>query len=176
MSDGTIEEADGRVTFRYMRHLRHPVDVVWKTITDPDEIEQWIGSRPEIDLREGGEYVSYHGGTDRVVDRVIRVEAPRLFVHTFWMHINPSAVVTWELTDADGGTQLVLTHALDSEDVRNGAQTFGVDSAFILSRNGAGWHMLLDKLGTVLDGHPEDCTEAEQQALRDRYAGLLPRS
>lgn len=173
MSDGTISEADGKVTFRYVRHLRHPIEVVWKTITDPDEIEQWTGTQPEIDLHAGGEYVSYHGGTDRVVDRVIRVEVPRLFVHTFWAHVNPSAVVTWELTDAGGETDLVLTHVLDVEDVRNGAKTFGVDGAFILSRNGAGWHMLLDKLATVLDGHPEDCTEAEQTELRERYAAKL---
>ncbi len=72
MNEGSIEQRDGRVICRYERRLRHPVDVVWKAITDPDEIERWTGSRPEIDLRPGGHYVTYQRGGDRVADRVTR--------------------------------------------------------------------------------------------------------
>jgi uncharacterized protein YndB with AHSA1/START domain len=77
VNEGTIEQRDRRVAFRYERRLRHPIEVVWQAITDPAEIEHWTGNRPEIDLRLGGEYVSYHRGGDRVVDRILRLEPPR---------------------------------------------------------------------------------------------------
>jgi uncharacterized protein YndB with AHSA1/START domain len=31
-----------------------PVDVVWHTITEPDQIEQWFADRVQLDLRPGG--------------------------------------------------------------------------------------------------------------------------
>jgi uncharacterized protein YndB with AHSA1/START domain len=31
-----------------------PVDVVWRTITEPDQIVQWFADRVELDLRPGG--------------------------------------------------------------------------------------------------------------------------
>ena len=173
MSEGSIEQREGRVTYRYERHLHHSIDAVWKTITDPDQIERWTGNRPEIDLRPGGEYVSYHRGGDRVVDRVIRVEPPRLFEHTFWVHINPTALVTWELGQAEGGCRLVLTHSVNIEDLRNAAQTFGDDIAVILSRNGSGWHRLLDKLGGALDGRMPTWSEQDLKILQERYAAML---
>jgi uncharacterized protein YndB with AHSA1/START domain len=154
MNEGTIDRRDGRVTFHYERRLRHPIEVVWQAITDPAEIEHWTDNRPEIDLRPNGEYVSYHRDGDRVVDRILRLEPPWLFEHTFWVHVNPSAVVTWELSSVDDGCQLVITHSLSLDDVRRAAETVarGDDLTFILSRNGAGWHRLLDKLAQCLDG------------------------
>lgn len=175
MTDGSIEQRDGRVTFRYERRLRHPVDTVWRAITDPERIMRWTGSRPEIELRVGGAYVTYHGTGDRVVDRVVRLEPPRLFEHTFWVHVNPSALVTWELAPFEDGCRLTLTHSLDLADVRTAAATVAVGDDFriILSRNGAGWHRLLDKLGADLDERDEPWSEADQRALQDRYAALL---
>jgi uncharacterized protein YndB with AHSA1/START domain len=173
MSEGSIEQRDGRVTCRYERHLRHPVETAWKAITDPGEIERWTGSRPEIELRPGGQYVSYHRGGDRVVDRVTRVEPPRLFEHTFWVSINPTALVTWELSRTGEGCRLVLTHSLDIDDVRTAAQAFGNDITAILSRNGAGWHRLLDKLAGTLDGRTTNWSEQDQKILQERYAAML---
>ena len=31
-----------------------PVDVVWRTITQPDQISQWFADRVELELRSGG--------------------------------------------------------------------------------------------------------------------------
>jgi uncharacterized protein YndB with AHSA1/START domain len=175
VSDGTIEQRDGKITCRYERHLRHPVEVLWQAITDPDEIERWTGSRPEIDLRPGGHYITRHGTGDEVVDRITRLEPPRLLEHTFWVHINPTALVAWELSPAAGGCRLVLTHTLDIEDVRTAARTMalGDDLTAIVSRNSAGWHRLLDKLTWTLDGRDVPWSERDQQALQERYAAML---
>lgn len=175
MSDGTIEQHDGKIICRYERHLGHPVEVVWRAITDPDEIERWTGARPEIDLRPGGRYVTRHGTGDVVTDHITRLEPPRLLEHTFWVHVNPTALVTWELSPAEGGCRLVLTHSLDVEDVRTAARTaaLGDDLTVIVSRNGAGWHRLLDKLTWTLDGRDVPWSAQDQQALQERYAAML---
>ena len=175
MRDGIIEQRDGRVTRRYERLLHHSIEVVWKAITDPEEIERWMGSRLEIDLRAGGHYISYHQARDRVVDRIERVEVPRLFAHTFWVHVNPTALVTWELVPTEPGCRLALTHSLGTDDVRTAGATvaLGDDPSVIMSRNAAGWHRLLDKLEAVLDGQTTDWSEQDGQSLRARYAAML---
>jgi uncharacterized protein YndB with AHSA1/START domain len=175
MRDGTIEQSDKTVTFRYERPLHHPVAVVWKAISDPNETEAWFGGHLEIELKVGGQYVSYHGDGARVVDRIVRLEPPTLLAHTFWVQVNPSALVTWELCPVDEGCVLRLTHSLSMEDVHASAATvaMGDDPTVILSRNGAGWHHLLDKLEAALDGRSLDRSEEEQKNLRDRYAAML---
>lgn len=166
MSDGTIERSDERVTFRYERRLRHSIEEVWRAITDPTEIECWTGGRPEIELTLGGKYVTYHGSGDRVVDRIVRLEPPTLFEHTFWEQTNPSALVTWELQPIPDGCLLRLTHSLSM--VARG------DSALtIMSRNGAGWHRLLDRLEQTMDGRAVEWSPDQQRALQERYAAIL---
>lgn len=177
MNEGSIEQTGGRVTIRYERRLHHPAEVAWKAITDPDEIERWTGSRPDLDLRPGGEYVTYHGTGDRVVDRILRVEPPRLFEHTFWVHVNPTALVTWELHPTGDGCLLELTHSLAIDDVREAVKLgLGEDETFILARNGAGWHRLLDLLEARIAGQAAaEWSRESQQELQGRYAALLVR-
>jgi uncharacterized protein YndB with AHSA1/START domain len=175
MTDGTIEQRDGTVTFRYERTLAHPIEAVWRAITDPEAVAGWMGNRPEIELRPGGSYVSVHQGGQRVVDRVLRVEPPRLFAHTFWEQVNPSAVVTWELNSAGDGCRIVLTHSLRVEDLASAAATVaaGDDLLTILSRNAAGWHRLLDQLAARLDDREAAWSREAQQRLQQHYAALV---
>ncbi|HEX3779111.1 MAG TPA: SRPBCC family protein [Pseudonocardiaceae bacterium] len=180
MTDGTVEQRDGRVTFRYERLLNHSVEAVWQAITDPEQLARWLGTRPEIDLRPGGEYVTVHTSPDgatthRVVDTVVRLEPPHLFEHTFWVQVNPSALVTWELTPVSERARLDLTHAVDLADLKAAAGTVanGDDLVTMLARNGAGWHRLLDKLTSVLDGTEPAWSPAAQQALQQHYAALV---
>jgi uncharacterized protein YndB with AHSA1/START domain len=144
----SVERAEGRVVLRYERVLRHPIADVWRAITDPDEIDRWWGTKPEIDLRVGGEYVSHHATGDRVVDRIVRLEPPRLLEHTFWQHVNPDARVTYELSPVADGTRLVLTHALTEQDLRIAAEALAWqgDPYDLLSRTAAGWPRLLSAL------------------------------
>ena len=175
MTDGTIEQRDGRVTFRYRRLLNHPIDRVWRAITDPAELSEWLGAKAELDLRVGGVYALVHRAPDgsseqRVEDKIVRLEPPRLFEHTFWLELNPSALVTWELTPTETGTRLDLTHAVDLADLKAAGQLAGgADIVTIMSRNGAGWHRILDLLGAELDGTEPPSNEN----LRERYAAML---
>jgi uncharacterized protein YndB with AHSA1/START domain len=150
--------------------------VVWATITDPDRSEAWFGGRLEIELLTGGEFISYHRGGVRVVDRVVRMEAPTLLEHTFWAEVNPGALVTWRLQPVEGGCALALTYSLTVDDVRSAAETVarGDDEATIVARSAAGWHRLLDMLEAVLDGRTAPWSDENQRALQERYAALLP--
>lgn len=173
MSDGMIEQDGQQVRFRYERELRHPVERVWAAITDPAEIERWFGGRPEIDLRPGGEYVSVHGNGVRVTDRVLTVEPPTLFEHTFWVELNPTARVTWQLRPTEDGCVLTLTHTMSEEDIRSAAATG--HPVVVLSRNAAGWHRLLDEIECHLDHRTRTWTADDEAALQQHYETALRR-
>ena len=121
---------------------------------DPDRINAWWGTRPEIDLRVGGDYVSHHATGDRVVDRIVRLEPPHVLAHTFWQHVNPDALVTYELQPIDEGTLLVLTHEMTEHDLRNAAEKMNWDGDIydLMSRTAVGWPRLLTKLAASLPG------------------------
>jgi len=146
----TMGRSGDRVVLRYERVLRHPVEEVWSAITDPDRINAWWGTRPEIDLRVGGDYVSHHATGDRVVDRIVRLEPPHVLAHTFWQHVNPDALVTYELQSIDEGTRLVLTHEMTEDDLRNAVEKMHWDGDIydLMSRTAAGWPRLLTALGS----------------------------
>jgi uncharacterized protein YndB with AHSA1/START domain len=160
--EGILERTDGRVVLRYERTLAHPVDVVWRALTDAGEHERWSGWRTEIDLVEGGELVTTHQTGDRVVDRITRVDPPHVFQHTFWFDQAPQSLVTWTLhPDGDGGCRLVLTHEFADGEVPDEAS------------NAAGWHGLLDLLAASLDGHHERPGPAMWESLTERYRARL---
>jgi uncharacterized protein YndB with AHSA1/START domain len=177
MTEGTIEQISDKVVFRYERRLAQPIEAVWRAITDPAEIGAWTGNRPEIELTPGGRYVTYHqGGATTAVDRVLRLDPPSLFEHTYFEQVNPGSVVTWELSPAGPGTLLVLTHVMTEEALRTAMATVakGDDLVTVLSRNAAGWHHLLDALTARLDGDETVTRSPEDwQALRERYAKSL---
>ena len=62
--------------------IEAPVDVVWRTITEPDQISRWFADRSELDLKPGGRgYLAFgpNQGTAIVVETV---EEPSRF--SFW--------------------------------------------------------------------------------------------
>src|SRR5215471_1848306 len=61
-----------------------PAGIVWRTITEPDQITGWFADRVELDLRPGGRGAFvFDRGTDRqpIANRLVveRVDPPRLF-------------------------------------------------------------------------------------------------
>jgi uncharacterized protein YndB with AHSA1/START domain len=66
--------------------IEAPVDVVWRTITEPDQIAQWFADRVELELEPGGE--GYMGFDDQHSVHPIVVEdvdAPTRFSFR-WNH------------------------------------------------------------------------------------------
>lgn len=65
--------------------IEAPAEVVWRTITEPDQIAQWFADRIELDLRPNGAgtfVFDASAATDRVHTAalvVVTVDPPRLF-------------------------------------------------------------------------------------------------
>ena len=39
---GTYETVDNRPALRFERRLAHPIDKVWRAVTEPDELGRWF--------------------------------------------------------------------------------------------------------------------------------------
>jgi uncharacterized protein YndB with AHSA1/START domain len=83
---------DGAVRLRLERRYRHPVERVWRAISEPDELAQWFPADAPLEI----------------VERV----APTLLVATWF-----GDAVRFELTPDRDGCRLVFTHAFSDRDV-----------------------------------------------------------
>jgi len=134
-----------RATLVFRRFLRHPPERVWDALTDPAQIRVWFMTEAKIDGRKGGT-VEMVTGPNRVRSngRILEWDPPRLYEYewntspTAYVPTGESSVVRWELTPANQGTLLVLTHRKLS---RATAATFS-----------RGLRAFLDRLDAQLDG------------------------
>lgn len=144
--DGTLEIHDGVKVLRYHRTLRHPVERVWRALTEPGELRGWL-AEADLDPRPGGEvelrWLNSDDEGNRAVARgtVARWEPPRVVELATDIH----GRLRWELEpDGDAATRLTLTveHPALPDDY--------------VTKVRAGWHIHLDHLAAALDGHPVD--------------------
>jgi uncharacterized protein YndB with AHSA1/START domain len=132
--------------------LNHPVERVWRAITDPAEVAAWFPTRTaEWELRPGswGRLVWTAESTGGAADdpdyestvRIERVEPPTTFAYT-WDHQNePEPARLVEFTLRDLGSERTELTLRESGFVRP-AQREGNDS---------GWDAELGELTTYLD-------------------------
>ena len=134
---GLYTTVDGRPAVRFERRLPHPVEAVWRALTDPSELEHWFPHPIAIEaLRLGA---------------VVRIDDPRGILHSEIAELEPARrlafrwgtdLLRFELAPADGGTLLTMTQVLEGEGERAAAKM------------AAGWHLCLDALARCLDGAP----------------------
>jgi len=149
---GAYDTIENRPALRFERRLSHPVEVVWRAITESDELEQWFPSRVEVDeLRPGAEMTFRFenmplDAPSTMTGSVTGFDPPRLF-EFYWGEDH----LRFELEPAgDAACVLRLTVLLDSRDKA--------------ARDGAGWHVCLDRLGRQLAG--------EEPGGRDNWRSL----
>ena len=126
-----------------------PIEVVWKAITDKDQMRQWffkpmtefepeIGFETQFDVRcEGKDYLHLWKVTDVVPQKRISYQ---------WRYggYPGDSSVTWELSEGRDGTKLLLTHA--------GHETIQGDPIFSRESGVAGWsYFLHDSLKAFLE-------------------------
>jgi uncharacterized protein YndB with AHSA1/START domain len=119
-----------RPAVRLVRTLPDPPDVVWRSITDRDELRAWF---PCDVVVAGGKWTvgaaitfefAEHGFT--LTGEVLEVDEPRLLVYQWG-----EETLRFELTPRNGGTELVLVDELPAAHA---------------ARNAAGWEVCLDRL------------------------------
>ncbi|MEV0634922.1 SRPBCC family protein [Streptomyces sp. NPDC050619] len=126
---------DGRPAIRFSRTYDHPVDRVWRFVTEADELAHWFPSRAEIELRAGGT-ITFGGDPDMEdsTGRVIAVDPPR---HLSFEWGGDELHFDLEPLDAKR-TRFTLTNVLIAADTA--------------ARNGAGWEVCLAALDAKARG------------------------
>lgn len=164
-ADGTLETSGGRDVLRYERRLSHPVERVWRAITQPEEIVQWLGEA-ELEPVEGGTVVLRWLNTpEQTVARgtVTAFDPPRALELDTDVH----GVLRWEL-EADGDAcRLTFTASYPERDEETRLSLL------------AGWHTHLDHLTDALEGRAQDWPRWMDEQLprwqehHDRYAARV---
>jgi uncharacterized protein YndB with AHSA1/START domain len=175
---GTVEKAGRKHVLRYERRLSHPVETVWKALTDPDRIAEWLAAAEPLELREGGRIALrwqnipddrgewQAQGVELDDDpsapargAITKLDAPHLIEY----ETDRMGLMRWELRADAGGCVLTFTNVIELPD-RYREQTL------------AGWHIHLDHLEDALAGRPVEWSRWTEDhmghwsEIRDRYA------
>jgi uncharacterized protein YndB with AHSA1/START domain len=128
-----------------------PVDVVWRTITEPDQITQWFADKVELELTPGGRgYMGFGEQGGAVV--VETVEPPTRFSFR-WNHrpgeepAEGNSLLV-EFTLAPDGDQTRLRVVESGLDVLTRAD---IDKQQYADEHNNGWADFLGRLGRLLD-------------------------
>jgi uncharacterized protein YndB with AHSA1/START domain len=159
-ADGTLVVSGEIAVIAFERRLRHSVEAVWATLTDPAELAAWLG-QGGLERREGGQVSIRTGPVDqperqgRISGRILAWDPPRVLEHEWIQPGLDVSVVRYELQAEAGGTLLRLTHR---RSVRPGA-----------TGGRAGWHAYLDRLAAHLDGVPVPAWAERRAEVQDAY-------
>jgi uncharacterized protein YndB with AHSA1/START domain len=176
---GTVEQVDEKYVLRFERRLDHPIERVWRALTEPRELEKWMAKAEQLELEEGGKLVlqwqneitaeqiaeydikgiEEPGKPRRVHGTITRLEPPRLIEYKTDVH----GLLRWELREDGDGCVLEFSDTLEVPDEMR-PQVL------------AGWHSHLDRLAAALAGRvvdPEDWSIEEWAEHRARYAATL---
>ncbi|GAA0974415.1 SRPBCC family protein [Acrocarpospora macrocephala] len=156
----TLHTVDGRTVLRMERLLAHPVEKVWRAITDPAHLSQWYPfPAAELDLRPGGTII-FDDGAGTVLKAVItELDPPRVFA--FSEHAPVSVpresedLVRFELRPEAAGCLLIFTHTFDD---RYAAASYA-----------SGWQTCLVAMEFLLEGRPFTPPEGNFPELHEEY-------
>lgn len=90
--------------------LAAPRDLVWRAITEPDQLAQWFPERAELDLAPGGDGAFEWQEHGRFAVRVVAIE-PQTYFAWRWANAPGASIdaaaektlVEWWLADSRGG-------------------------------------------------------------------------
>jgi uncharacterized protein YndB with AHSA1/START domain len=138
---GAYETIENRPALSFERRLSHPVDLVWRAITESDELAHWFPCRvvvddlgPDAEMTFEFEHMPLDAPST-MSGRVTEWDPPRRFAFT-WGEDH----LRFELQPIAGEDACVLrlTVLLEARDKA--------------ARDAAGWHVCLDRLGGLLSG------------------------
>ncbi len=144
-ADKTAAGQTDAISFEF--ELRHPPQKVWRALTDPTLLAEWLLPVFNLELRPGAAFAfktQPHPGWDGTVNcMVLEIEAQRKLSYTWVVGEMLDTVVTFTLTPTESGSRLSLVQSGFKPDQK---QNFG----------GAryGWKLMGGKLVDLLDRHP----------------------
>jgi uncharacterized protein YndB with AHSA1/START domain len=141
--------------------IEAPVDVVWRTITEPDQIAQWFADRVELEAKPGGRgtlaFENPGGATVTAPLVVEAVEAPARFAFR-WSHPDGE--------DPGPGNSTLVEFLLISEGgertrlrvIESGLELLSWgddDKDRYAAEHRDGWSTFLDRLAGLLTSQPD---------------------
>jgi uncharacterized protein YndB with AHSA1/START domain len=165
-----------RDTIEYVRTYPHPIERVWRAVSDAGEVSIWFWAG-RSEARLGGAYVfGPEDGPFKFAGVITAFEPPRL-IRYGGPHPGPESYWQFELTPAQGGTRMafvqritpgrwVNVHDWPADPPEHPAGEANPWRPGTLS----GWHWALDGLGVLMDGGRwSGPTRSEQARLDQRY-------
>jgi uncharacterized protein YndB with AHSA1/START domain len=146
MTDGILEEFDGRPALRFTRRLAHPIERVWRAVTSYDDLAAWFVAPMEF------RHVGQRFEAMEQSGEVLRFEPPHKLEWEWG-----GERFSFDLEADEDATVLTFVHVF-------GPRDHAADYA-------SGWHFHLDRLNAHLGGQPlSDADPANLVALNDDYA------
>ncbi|MBV9607352.1 MAG: SRPBCC family protein [Solirubrobacterales bacterium] len=157
---GAYDTIDDRPALRFERRLSHPVETVWRAITESDELVHWFPSRVEVDELHPGagmtfrfEHMPLEGMPSTISGRVTELDPPHLFAF-YWGEDH----LRFELEPVAGAEHACVLRLTVLLDEREKA-----------ARDSAGWHVCLDRLDALLAGRGEASEGQDWRGLYEEY-------
>lgn len=129
MRTGSEQIVDGHPALRFERRLNHPVERVWRAVTEPAELARWFVSDVPW-TPEDGEVFEAEGETGRIT----ALEPPRLIAWTWGIER-----YSFELMADGDDCVLIFTHVFNPQ----------LGPAW---QHAAGWETYLNRLDAHLAG------------------------
>ncbi|HEY3799126.1 MAG TPA: SRPBCC domain-containing protein [Caulobacteraceae bacterium] len=154
-------------TVQYERIFPHPIERVWRAITDPVEVKGSLFAI-SIELRRGGAWTT--SGEGDWSGEVTAVDPPRLLrcQHAAHMPGGVAGYFQYELAPVAGGTRMLFTEHFP-----------GIAGGLARDPDGVagGWHEIFDSLTEWLDGGPVGARLAETDLgqIAKAWAGSMVR-
>jgi uncharacterized protein YndB with AHSA1/START domain len=143
-TDKTSKAQTDAISFEF--DLHHPPEKVWRALTEPDLLAQWLLPVIDLKLAPGAEFTlktqPYPGWDGTVNCRFIEIEPQKVLSYA-WTVPFLDTVVTFTLTPTASGTRLSL--------VQSG---FKPEQKRELGGARYGWNMMGEKLVSLLDRLP----------------------
>jgi uncharacterized protein YndB with AHSA1/START domain len=158
MDDAQLAELSrdsGFVVARMVRVIEHPPQSIWRALTEPAVLAQWLAPG-RIEQRVGGAVRLDFADSGTVIDcRVSAFEPGRVLEYSWSSPGEPLRPVRWELAAEGESTTLILIQKTPA------AEDPG--------RACAGWEAHLEMLQAALEGVPIKFPFERFKAARDAY-------
>jgi uncharacterized protein YndB with AHSA1/START domain len=157
---GRLAHMDGQLYLLLDRLFRSPVEEVWHSVTNPIEMEKWIGTYTGNPASGGVKFRASAEGEDAPWEyaSILRCTPPTRF-HVDVGHGDEEWRLFVHLHEAGGRTTLTLGHRLHT----------AKDAAVV----GPGWDFYLDRLVAMRAGRALPDWERYHPHHVDYYAGLI---
>jgi uncharacterized protein YndB with AHSA1/START domain len=157
---GTLRREGAGVTVEFSLVVPASAPQVWRTLTDPSIISQWLANA-EFDAQPGGKVHLVWDDENEMHGIVIVASAPNHLSYS-WIESDGTTELSFEVRGVDDETsQLILTHRGTKN---SNAPGFG-----------AGWHAHLESLLQIVMGAETSATirDARYEELRPDYVALM---